>query len=70
MQRGIDGQALTDYVIGALHEKINRSDDGGDPYYPSEDDETVDWSDRGGESEDEDGDSGEDEDGDSNLSDE
>ena len=30
----------------------------------------VDWSDGGGESEDEDGDSGEDEDGDSNLSDE
>ena len=26
LQHGINGQALTDYVIGALHERINRSD--------------------------------------------
>ena len=56
-------------MIGALHERINRSDDGGDPYYPSEDDKTVEWPDGGGESEDEDGDSGEDEDGNNDLSD-
>ena len=70
VQHGIDGQALTDYAIRALHERINRSDDAGDLYYLLEDDETVDWSDGGGESEDEDGDSGKDEDGDSNVSDE
>ena len=63
------GQALTDYVIGFLGERFNSSDDGGDPYYPSEDDKLVDWLDGGDESEDEDGDSGEDEDGDDNHSD-
>ena len=69
-QHWIGSQALTDYVISALHERINRSGDGGDPYYPSEDDETVDWSDRGGGSVDEDRYSDEDEDGDSSFSDE
>ena len=57
VQHGIDGQALTDYVIGALHERINRSDDVGDPYYPLVDDKTLDWLVGGYESEDEDGDS-------------
>ena len=56
-------------MIGALHERINRSGDGGDPYYPLEDDEAVDWLDGGDECEDGDGDSGDDEDGDSNHSD-
>ena len=69
VQHGIGSQALADYVIGALHERTNRSSDGGDPYYSSEDDKAVDWSDGGGESEDGDGDSGEDEDSDSNHSD-
>ena len=32
VQHGFNGQALTDYVIGALCEKINEEDDGGDPY--------------------------------------
>ena len=68
MEHGICRQALTDYKIGALHERINRSGYCRDPYYPSEDDKAVDWSDGGDESEDEDGDSGEDEDGDDNHS--
>ena len=55
-QHGINGNALTEYVIGALHEGFNEKDDGGDPYYPSEDVEKVEWSDGGDESEDEDGD--------------
>ncbi len=49
---------------------VSRSDDGGDPYYPSADDKAVDWSDGGDDSEDEDGDNSEDEDGDSNFSNE
>ena len=53
-------------MIGALHERTNRSGDGGDPYYSSEGDKAVDWSDGGGESEDGDGDSGEEEDSDRN----
>ena len=69
VQHGIGSQALVGYAIGALHEITNRSGDGGDPYCSSDDDEAVDWLDRGGESEDGDGDSGEDEDGDSNHSD-
>ena len=69
VQHGIGSKALEDYVIGALHERTNRSGDGGDPYYSSEGDEAVDWSDGGGESEDGDGDSGEEEDSDSNHSD-
>ena len=52
VHHGIDGQALTDYVIGALNERINRSGDGGDPYYPREDNKEVDWLDGGDESED------------------
>ena len=50
VQHGINRDALTDYVIGALHEKFNEGDDGRDPYYPLEDDKKVDWSDGGGES--------------------
>ena len=57
VQHGISSQALTDYVIGALHERINRVNDCGHLYYPLADDKTVDWSDGGGESEDEDRDS-------------
>ena len=34
MEHGICHQALMDYVIGAIHERINGSSDGGDPYYP------------------------------------
>jgi len=50
------------------HLMSEKNGDGGDPYYPSEDDKEVDWSDGGDESEDEDGDSGEDEDGNDNQS--
>ena len=53
VQHGIGSQALTDYVIGDLHERINRVNDCGHLYYPLADDKTVDWSDGGGESEDE-----------------
>ena len=70
VQHGIYGQALTDYVSGALYERINGSDDGGDPYCPSEGDEMVDWSDGRDESSLEDGDRGDDEYGDRDLSDE
>ena len=70
VQHGIDGQALTDYVSGALHERINGSNDGFDPYCPLEGYATVDWSDEMDESNVEDGDSGDDEDGDSDSSDE
>ena len=69
MEHGICCQALTDYVIGALHERINRSGDGEDLYHPLVDEELVDWLDGGDESGDEDGDSGERKDGDSNHSD-
>ena len=71
MEHGICCQALMDYVIGALHARFDeRDEDGGFPYYFSEDYKEVDWLDGGDESKDEDGDSGEDEDGDSDLSDE
>ena len=57
VQHGIGGQALTDYVIRALREKINEEDDCGDPYHPLEGDKNVEWLDGGDASEDEDGDS-------------
>ena len=56
-QHEISGQALTDYVIRAFHKRIYNASHGGDPSYLLEDDKEVEWSDRGGESEDEDGDS-------------
>ena len=35
VQHGIDGRALTVYVIGALHEGFDEKDNDGDPCYPS-----------------------------------
>ena len=72
MEHGVCCQALMVYVIGALRARFDERDEaGGFPYYPSEDNDEVDWLDGGDESEDEDGDgdSGEDKDGNSNLSD-
>ena len=54
-----NGNATTDYVVGSLHEGFYERDDGGThiPYYPSEDDEKVEWSDGEDEIESEDRDS-------------
>ena len=58
MEHGICRQALTDHVIGALHVTFDeRGEDGGFPFYPSEDGKDLDWSDRRDEIEEEDGDS-------------